>query len=207
VWTGDGFYQWRSYLMTEQREWTKPQKSGNRRRSEVARSRPRFAPPEGNIQFDKYSSTPIITDRDPRRPASNPDNPRRLCLVPPRTDRACGFDLPNSTESSKPRALSTTANRDSLGVSLIGVIWRPGTIESHASCVDVFQTPLMGRNVRLPKQHQGRIPSAPYSVLCQKKLAPPQCLFERLNPEGPSSTISIVKPSAVNFGCRSTWGA
>ncbi len=101
------------------------------------------APASGLFSFDKYSSTPILTDAI-REAASNPDWRRRLFLVP----RAHVVKL--RTNAGVVTQLEVNVNGQQQILSIpptCAVVLAAGTIEATRLAMNSFPTPLMGRNL------------------------------------------------------------
>src|SRR5713101_3494571 len=139
------------------------------------------APAPGIFPFDKYSSTPILTDAI-REAASNPDNTRRLFLVP----RAHVVRLHNTNGVINAIELYYNGQQRFLGVTPdCAVILAAGTIESTRLALESFPTPLMGRNLmaHLRSNTTVRIPRAVLGTL-PKGLNPAALLVRGSTPEG-----------------------
>src|SRR6266436_759229 len=139
------------------------------------------APAPGIFPFDKYSSTPILTDAI-REAASNPDNTRRLFLVP----HAHVVRLHNSNGVINAIELYYNGQQSFLGVTPdCAVILAAGTIESTRLALESFPTPLMGRNLmaHLRSNTTVRIPRAVLGTL-PKQLAAAAMLVRGSTPQG-----------------------
>src|SRR5438552_2579086 len=122
------------------------------------------SPAPGIFPFDKYSSAPIFTDAV-REAAGDPDNVRRLFLVP----HAHVVKLHNSNGVINSIELYYNGQQKFVPVSPdCAVVLAASSIESTRLALESFPTPLMGRNlmahlrsnttVRIPRSVLGTLP-------------------------------------------------
>jgi len=122
------------------------------------------SPTPGIFPFDKYSSAPIFVDAV-REAAGDPDNVRRLFLVP----HAHVVKLHDSNGVINAIELYYNGQQQFIPVSLdCAVVLAASTIESTRLALESFPTPLMGRNlmahlrsnttVRIPRTVFGTLP-------------------------------------------------
>ena len=139
------------------------------------------APAPGLFAFDKYSSAPILSEAV-REAAADPDNTRRLFLVP----RAHVVHLHNANGVINAIELYANGQQKFLPVTPdCAVVLAASTIESTRLALESFPTPLMGRNlmahlrsnitVRVKRSVLGTLPP---------KLAPAALLVRGSTPQG-----------------------
>jgi len=139
------------------------------------------SPTPGIFPFDKYSSAPIFTDAV-REAAGDPDNVRRLFLVP----HAHVVKLHTSSGSINTIELYYNGQRQFLPVSPdCAVVLAASTIESTRLALESFPTPLMGHNLmaHLRSNTTVRIPRSVFGAL-PKQLATAATLVRGSTPQG-----------------------
>ena len=139
------------------------------------------SPAPGIFPFDKYSSAPIFTDAV-REAAGDPDNVRRLFLVP----HAHVVKLHNSNGVINSIELYYNGQQKFVPVSPdCAVVLAASTIESTRLALESFPTPLMGRNLmaHLRSNTTIRIPRSGFGTL-PKQLAAAAMLVRGSTPQG-----------------------
>ena len=139
------------------------------------------SPAPGIFPFDKYSSAPIFTDAV-REAAGDPDNVRRLFLVP----HAHVVKLHNSNGVINSIELYYNGQQKFVPVSPdCAVVLAASTIESTRLALESFPTPLMGRNLmaHLRSNTTIRIPRSVFGTL-PKQLAAAAMLVRGSTPQG-----------------------
>ena len=139
------------------------------------------SPTPGIFPFDKYSSAPIFTDAV-REAAADPDNARRLFLVP----HAHIVRLHNVNGVINAIELYYNGQQKLIPVTPdCAVVVAASTIESTRLALESFTTPLMGRNLmaHLRSNTTVRIPRSVFGTL-PKQLAAAAMLVRGSTPQG-----------------------